>query len=46
MECGAVLDVCAKLALSRREELQDGTVLLERIASMLTKLMRMARDDA
>ncbi len=38
MECGAILDVCLKLELAKKESLARGKTLLERIVSMLTKM--------
>jgi four helix bundle protein len=38
MECGAVLDVCAKLQLAKAELIGRGKQVLERMVAMLTKL--------
>lgn len=38
MECGAILDVCAKLQLAQGELTKRGKQLLERMVAMLTKL--------
>jgi four helix bundle protein len=40
MECGAILDACTVLSLANAETLGKGRDLLERIVSMLTKMMR------
>jgi len=40
MECGAVLDACTVLRLADAEILEKGRDLLERIVSMLSKMMR------
>ncbi len=40
MECAAILDACAVLGLSNAETLEKGCDLLERIISMLLKMMR------
>jgi four helix bundle protein len=41
MESGSVLDACAVLKLVDRETLSEGGQLLERIVSMLTKMMKL-----
>ena len=40
MECGAILDACTVLGLANADTLDKGRDLLERIVSMLTKMMR------
>ncbi len=40
MECGAILDACAVLGLAGVDTLKKGADLLERIVSMLSKMMR------
>ena len=41
LECGAVLDAYRILGASTESEIQEGKVLLTRIVSMLTKLIRL-----
>ena len=41
MECGAILDVGVTLKLFSAPDHEKGTELLERIVSMLTKLMKL-----
>ena len=40
MECGAILDACTVLGLANPDTLGKGRDLLERIVSMLSKMMR------
>ena len=40
MECGAILDACKVLKLANADGLRKGSDLLERIVSMLSKMMR------
>ncbi len=40
MECGSILDACAALRLIAPDTLEEGMDLLERIVSMLTKMMK------
>ncbi len=40
MECGAILDACAVLRLAGADTLKKGGDLLERIVSMLSRMMR------
>ncbi len=40
MGCGAILDACAVLRLAGADTLRKGADLLERIESMLSKMMR------
>jgi len=40
MECGAILDVCDTLKLTHPDHLEKCRHLLERIVSMLSKMMR------
>jgi four helix bundle protein len=42
-ECAAVLDVCRKLELIANNFTDDNKALLERIAQMLTKLIKSRR---
>ncbi|HEV8132284.1 MAG TPA: four helix bundle protein [Acidobacteriota bacterium] len=40
MECGAILDACKALKLADPELLQKGGQLIERVVSMLTKMIK------
>jgi four helix bundle protein len=40
MECGAILDACTVLKLANAEILGKGQIYLERVVSMLTKMMK------
>jgi hypothetical protein len=40
MECGALLDACKALKLADPELLQKGGQLIERVVSMLTKMIK------
>jgi hypothetical protein len=41
MECGAILNVGTTLKLFSARDYEKGTELLERIVSMLTKMMKL-----
>lgn len=40
MECAAILDACRVLNLVRASKVEKGKTLLERVVSMLTKMLR------
>jgi four helix bundle protein len=40
MECGAILDACSVLGLAHSDSIEKGRDLLERIVSMLSKMMK------